>query len=224
MGSTFAYVSIDKAAEYIGLSRRSIYSYIKKGFLRTKKEGKGTVVLREDVLTLKELRDRDDLPYPVNKMTIGRLDARVQLLEKQLSVVLRILDMRHEPLGLSASQLNSLYIMAGHHLENQWSPHEENIWVDTFIRITLEDFEEMNKMVEVEHPWRPLYQLCRAMLQAPCDHDHKLNLNAGKANLEKIAQIWTNLRGLDDKKLSKLINKDDKAVRKTVRKRKPKTD
>lgn len=224
MGSTFAYVSIEKAAEHIGVSRRSIYEYIKKGFLRTKKEGKGSVVLREDVLTLKELRDRDDLPYPVNKMTIGRLDARVQMLEKQLSVVLRILDMRHEPLNLSVSQLNSLYVMAQHHLENQWSPHEENIWVDTFLRITIEDFEEMSKMVEDEHPWRPLYQLCRAMLQAPCDYDHKLNLNAGKANLEKIAQIWTNLKGWDDKKLQKVIEKDDKAVRKTVRKRKPKTD
>lgn len=224
MGSTFAYVTIDKAAEFLGVSRRSIYVYIKRGHLRTKKEGIGSTVLREDLLTYKELRARNDLPYPINKMTVGRLDARVQMLEKQLSVVLRMLDLRHEPLGLNATELSSLYVMCAHHITNQWSPHDEQIWMDTFIRITLEDFEEMIKVVEDEHPWRPFYQLSKAMLQSPCNMDNKLQLNAGKANIEKIANVWANSRGASIRKVAKLIKDDDKAVRRVVRKRKPKPD
>jgi excisionase family DNA binding protein len=224
MGSNFAYVTIDKAAEHLSVTRRTIYKYIKRGFLRTKKEGKGSVVLKNDVRTLLDLRSKKDLPYPVNKKTLARMDARIQMLEKQVETMMRILDMRHEPLGLSVSQLNGLYVMAHHHLKNQWSPHEELIWVDTFIRIRFDDFEEMQKMVDDEHPWRPLYQLCKAMLQAPCDPDNKLQLNAGKSNLEKIAQVWTAMRGIDDKKLVKIVKEDDKAVRKVVRKRKPEED
>lgn len=224
MGSTFAYVTIDKAAEFLGVSRRSIYVYIKRGHLRTKKEGIGSTVLREDLLTYKELRARNDLPYPINKMTVGRLDARVQMLEKQLSVVLRMLDLRHEPLGLSASELSGLYVMCEHHVVNQWSPHDEQIWMTTFIRISLEDFEEMAKLVADEHPWRPFYQLVKAMLQSPCDVDNKLQLNAGKANMEKIANVWSNSRGASVRTVAKLVKDDDKAVRRVVRKRKPKPD
>ena len=180
-------------------------------------------MLREDVSTLRDINNRS-LPYPINRTTIGRLDARVQVLEQQMSVVLRVLDLRCEPLMLTSSQLRALYYMAQHHLDEQWSPHEEEMWLDTFVRINMGDFENMYKMVEDEHPWRPLYQLCNAMLQAPCEPNNKLRLTAGRANLEKIAYIWATTRGVTDKSLSKLIEKGNKAVKKVVRKRRRKME
>lgn len=224
MGSTFAYVSIPKAAEFLEVTVRTVNRYIRRGLLRTEKRKGCRVIPRDDLHTLKEQKTRKDLPYAVNKVTIGMLSSQIQMLQKNMDVVLRILDLRHEPLGLDAGQLENLHAMAQYHMQEQWSPQQEDMWVSTFIRMKLEDIEEMSKMIEDDQPWRPFFQLCRAMLQAPCDVDNKLKLNAGKANIEKIAHIWASTKGVRDHALDNILKKDDTGVRKIVRKRKPKDD
>jgi DNA-binding transcriptional MerR regulator len=219
MGSVFEYVTIGKAMEALEISRSQLYRYIRRGHLTTVKKGQQQLVSRKDIQTLLDLRNSGNPPYAINKTTIARLDAEVRMLRKQLDTVMRILDLRHDPIKLTAPELLSIYRMANHFLTQPWSPHDEESWSDTFIRIQLSDFEKMSEITQDEHPWRPFYSLVKAMFENPHDEGKKLIFSAGKANLERIAHIWCQtIKEGDAKSMDRLIREDDKQVRKICRK------
>lgn len=218
MGSVFEYVTIEKAAEALEVSVRTVYRYIEKGHLSTIKKGDHQLVSRQDVRALIDLRNQNQGPA-INKTTVAKLHAKVQLLEKQLDAVMRILDIRTEPLKLSAPELVSLYEMAQHHLQYPWSPHHEQMWCDTLSRFSLEDLEKLSELIDDDHPWRPFHALAKAMMQNPHDVDIKIQLSAAKNNIERIGYIWGQTVTKDNaKRVNRLIERDDKQVRKISRK------
>ena len=218
MGSVFEYITIEKAGEALSISRRTVYTYISRGYLRTVKEGQHQLVSRKDVRTLLDLGKKRNQSYAANKVAVAALDARVHSLEHEVETMKRILDLRVEHLALTAPELLSLYRMAEHHLTTPWSPHEEEQWTDVFVRIRLEDLEKLAEVVEDEDPWRPFHQLAKAILTNPHDINLSLQINAGKNNLEKLAYIWSRRMGKDAKQLARIVKRDDKVVRALTRK------
>jgi excisionase family DNA binding protein len=218
MGSVFEYITIEKAAEALSVSRRTIYRYISLGHLRTVKEGHHQLVSRKDVRTLLDLGKKRNQSYAANKVGFAALEARVHKLEHVVETMSRILDLRVEPLELTAPELLSLYRMAKHHITTAWSPHEEDQWADVFLRLSLDDLEKMEEVIEDNDPWRPFHQLSKAILDNPHDINLTLQLNAGKNNIEKLAYIWSKRGGKNAKQLARIVKKDDKAVRALTRK------
>jgi excisionase family DNA binding protein len=217
MGSVFEYITIEKAGEALNVSRSTIYRYIRQGHLRTVKEGQHQLVSRKDVRTLLDLDKKRNQTYAAHKISVAALESRVQVLENVVETMKRLLDIRREPMDLTAPEMLSLYRMAQHHLTVAWSPHDEDQWTDVFARMRLENLETLDEVIEDEDPWRPFHQLCRAILANPHNIDLSLKLNAGKNNLEKLAYIWSKRIGKDAKQLARIVKKDDKAVRALIR-------
>lgn len=218
MGSVFEYITIEKAGEALNVSRRTVYRYISLGHLRTVKDGRQQLVSRKDVRTLLDLDKKRNQSYAAHKVSVAALEARVHVLENVVETMKRLLDIRREPMELTAPEMLSLYRMAQHHLTVAWSPHEEDQWTEVFARMRLENLETLEEVVEDEDPWRPFHQLCRVILANPHNIDLSLKLNAGKNNLEKLAYVWSKRSGKNVKQLARIVKKDEKAVRALIRK------
>lgn len=185
MGSVFEWISIPKAAEALEVSVRQVYAYIKQGQLTALQEGKKRSVNRKDVKALIDAKKKG-IPRAINALVVLRMDAEIQVLKKQVETVMRLLDIRFDPLGLDKEDLNNLFVMAAHYLTVPWSPHEETMWCDVFVRMRLEDLEKIDQ----PDPWRPFLSLSKVMFDKPYTEENKLLLSSGKENMERIAFAW----------------------------------
>jgi len=204
MGSVFEWISIPKAAEALDVSDRQIYRYIAKGQLTAIQEGKERSVNRKDVKALIDAKKKG-IPRAINALTVLRMDAEIQILKKQVETLMRLLDVRYEPLELDKEDLNNLFEMATHHLTTPWSPHEETMWCDIFVRMRLEDMEKIDQ----PDPWRPFLSLVKVMFHTPYNPDNKLMLSAGKENVERIGFSWAHkVDQVDASTMNRLLYKD----------------
>ena len=217
MGSVFEYISIEKAAESLSVSRRQIYRYIKKGRLRTAKKGQNQLVLREDITSVLKEKEEDSPPIALNKNTLRRQDARIHMLEKRVSLLMRLHDLHNDPLKTTAVELKSFYEMAEYCLAETWSPHQEQTWVDFFVRLQLEDLEKLSTVIQDDDPWLMFHSLCCALLKKPHDSDYEVQLRAGKAHLEQLAYVWATSNQKNSKELDRVIQGSKKRVNKVVR-------
>ncbi len=209
MGSTF---TKKEASIALGVSERTVYHYIEKGYLRREKHNELVCVNKEDVLELKRLKD-SDLPYPVNKLTLALMNSKILRLEAEMEVVKRMLNMRAAPLGLSTMELVSAYGYCAHVLKEPSDIQDLNMWVDLFIRLRTEDLESISSETKDAHPWRPFYSLCLLLAEL---HKEEKALEGGLANLKSIITIWTETRGVSIKRTDRLQNVAKKVVRKIV--------
>lgn len=218
MGSIFEWISIDKAAEALQVSKRQIYKYIAKNQLSALQEGKQRSVSRKDVKALIECKKKG-ISRVANGMTVARMDAEIQLLRKQVDILMRLNNIRYEPLDLDENEIVNLHDMAKHNLKIPWSPHEEIMWCDVFVRLRLEDLEKISQYEGYEDPWRPFLALSKAMFDSPHSIDNKLILSSGKDNIERISFIWARKLDMKDaRQINKMVHKDDVLGRRVSRK------
>lgn len=217
MGSVFEHISINKAAEALGVQSRQIYKLIKNGRLRTFKEGKQTLVSRAGVARIIEEKRYDTVAVPLSRETVRQHEARIHMLERQVSFLMRLHDLHNEPLGFTALELQRFHEMAEACLAANWSPQQERTWKDFFIRIQLEDLEKLRTVLPDTNPWLVFHSLCRVLISKPFEEESAMELKAGKVNLERIAYVWSTTEGKTAKDITKDVEKDGKRVRKAVR-------
>jgi len=218
MGSIFEWISIDKAAEALSVSKRQVYKYIQQGQLSALQEGKLRSVSRKDVRDLIECKKKD-MSRVANGMTVARMDAELQLLRKQVDILMRLNDIRYEPLDLDTNEMANLHDMAAHNLRIPWSPHEETMWCDVFVRLRLEDLEKLVQREGYEDPWRPFLALSKAMFDTPHNPDNKLLLSSGKDNMERLSFVWAQkVDNKDARQVNKIVYQDDVLGRRVSRK------
>lgn len=217
MGSIFEHISIEKAAEALSISRRMVYYRIKKGSLRTVKNGQKQLVLRRDVTQILEERKIHQITVTVSKKTVQSHERRIHMLENQVRLLMRMQDLFNEPLTLSAIELKNFHEQAEYCLKESWSPQQEHMWKDFFIRLRIEDLEKLGPVLFVAEPWLVFHSLCKAIMEAPHDLELVLQFSAGKTNLERIAYVWATANKKNSKELDKIIKTDQKQVNKVVR-------
>lgn len=218
MGSIFDWISIDKAAEALQVSKRQIYKYIAKGQISALQEGRQRTVSRKDVKALIDCKKKG-VSRVANGLTVARMDAELQLLRKQVDILMRLNDIRYEPLDLDEHELANLHDMAKHHIIIPWSPYEEAMWCDIFVRLRLEDLEKISTKEGYEDPWRPFLALSKAMYETPHNQDNKLTLASGKENIERMSFIWAQkVDWKTSRQVGKMVNKDEVLVRRVNRK------
>lgn len=204
-------VSLERAARTLNVQVRTVYFYVKQGKLRAGTYGKRTGVLEEDLLRLAELRKikkEKGLPFRINKITIAQIMARLTVLESQNATMMRILNIKHDALNLTDPEWRGLYQMAEICAAKGWSPHEEQMWADTLVRMRLDNLEEISRIVEDEYPWRPFYKLASAMYLKAFSKDLLDQFAAAKANMHTLAVAWSNLKGDTIKKLDVMIERE----------------
>lgn len=200
-----------EAAKLLGVSERGVYRYISRGYLRLAHDSGRTGVWESEVLGLKRVRDADAerrgelLPFAVNKTTLAMLHARIRTLEMQMTVIARILGVRHDPLGLTDPELAALATTAAGLAEEGWPPHVEEMWAGVFVRLRLEDLEQLERLTGDDHPWRPFHRLCATMCLVPYNPELRAEFVQGRTNLFGLAGVWAHMKGISPSKAESMV-------------------
>lgn len=214
MGSK--YITVEQAATILGVSSRSIYRYATKGLLQTSFDGRHTFVDETGIHRIKKGR-HDVLASPLKKDVISMLLIEVQTLKMQMATVMRILNVRYEPLGFTAPEYQRLYQSAEQMANEGWAPQSEEMWAEYFVRITVEDLENIGRVTESKHPWIPLLKLATTMHLSPYNKHLTDMLAAGCTNLQHVAGMWCVLHGESPRVFDVLQERDAAPLKKLVR-------
>jgi hypothetical protein len=215
MGSS-KFLTIKQAAKLLEVNQRSIYRYAKRGILQARCEGRHTFVAEEDVLTMLKGK-RDLLSSPLNRGVIGKLQAEVQTLKTQMAAVMRILNMKYDPFSFTVPEYEHLYRAAEQLSTTGWSPHEEEMWAEYFVRFRTEDFEKIEIAVGDKHPWRPFLRLATSMHVNPYNKDLTDMLAAGRTNIQQTAGVWCVLKEESPRTFDILQERDATPLKKLMR-------
>lgn len=212
-------MTIREVADLLQVTERTIRNYVIEGFLGYHKvQGKrGKMFDPMEVQQLREELETSGQRTLVSRKEIRQALSRLTRLESQMQVVLRMLDAKNEPLGLNPEQAAALYETAYRDLgKGKWDLDEINAWVDIFLRLTEEDFNEMT--TQDSKPWRIILKLCIAMTALVVKHreyetslerqqTHKL-LAEGRRRLRVAALCFTELYGELDINIRRLALSD----------------
>ncbi len=215
MGSN--YLTIDQAAAILGVNKRSIYRYVNRGVLRSQYDGHNTLILEEDVRHVKKGR-HDALSSPVKRDLVVNLQAQIQTLQMQMATVMRILNVRYDPLGFTVPEYLNLYKSAQELSTNGWAPQHEEIWSEYFVRMTVEDLESLEVASDDKHPWRPFLRLVTTMHLNPYNKHLVEMFAAGRTNIQHIAGVWCVLKEESPRTFDVLQERDAAPLKKLVRK------
>jgi excisionase family DNA binding protein len=214
MGSK--YLTVKQAAALLGVSTRAIYRYARRGLLQTKLEGRHTFISEEDLRLVKKGR-HDALSSPVKRDIIAKLQAEVQTLKMQMSTVLRLLNVRHEPLNFTAPEYQNFYQTAEQLSMDGWSPHAEELWAEYFVRLSVEDLEGIEAATGDKHPWRPLLRLATTMYLSPYNKHLADMLASGRTNVQHVAGVWCVLHEESPRTFDLLQERDAAPLKKLIR-------
>lgn len=214
MGSK--YLTAEQAAAVLGVSKRSIYRYARRGLLRSQCDGRSVVFLEEDLKQIKKGR-HDALSSPVKRDIVAALQVQVQTLQMQVATIMRILNVRYSPLDMTVPEYLSLYKSAEEMSTQGWAPQHEELWSEYFVRITVDDLEGIEAASGDKHPWRPFLRLATTMHLSPYNRQLTDMLAAGRNNIQQVAGVWCVLREESPRAFDILQERDAAPLKKLVR-------
>jgi hypothetical protein len=207
------FLTKEEAAQILEKNWRTIYRYIEKGWLETARRGTTIGTTRQSVYELKQELESEANPYLVK---IGRLESRVLMLESRMSAVMRILNMRNQPLTLTDPEAKSLYDMADYASKNGWSPHNEETLIDVFLRMQDKNIEQFERVSGDEHPWRPFLLLAGTMRHALFTRGLQADVELAAGNMTVLAQLWCKKKGETTKAFDILVARDATPLKKLM--------
>ena len=175
-------MTIAEAARHLGVTHRTIRSYIARELLAAVQEP-GDRKKWLDAVEVEELRK--DV---VQNATVSRTELKRELLEtraalrrlrSEMDLVLRVLDMHDAPMQLAPDRAQALYHAAVQEGQNgSWPLEKIASWCDTFAHIQEEDFLMVARAAGTNEPWAPFLRLCVAMIvHVHAREDYKANLD-----------------------------------------------
>lgn len=204
-----------QVASQLGVSTRTLHSYIEQGALRFQ----GEHARNSDLLRIQRTRLEPCMSDPAGVIRESR--ARLKVLESRATIAARRLGFHREPLGLPRGELQSLHRMADFYAIEGWPPHCESMWIDVMSRLNLDDLRVLTMATEDLHPWRPFYRFSLTLRSAP--HDTSVRAEVGDAcrNLYELAVVWCFMKGVKPRATRKLLGKsadpDGRVLRKLRR-------
>ena len=212
MGSRF--LTKREAAQVLGCHVRTVFEKIRRGELRPVPNGKRVDVLEEDVIALRDSKRKFDgersLPFAINRQTIHRLDTEIRVLRQELNQVLRVMNIRRDPLKVSDLEIVSLYKTAVQYVAEGWPPQVEEAWATYFLRLSIDNFKQLERMTEDHHPWRPFLKLVNTMVLQPYNTELTIQLSSGRDNLQSMASVWFEVKRISPRRLDAMLVKDSR--------------
>ena len=166
-------MKIEEAARHLGVSHRTVRSYIARSLLTTRRIS-GDRRKWLDPLEVEELRRDRVEGTRANTAELKRevvdLRAGLRRVRAELDLVLRILDMNEVPLQLTPDRAVQLYHAAVQELRSTaWTEEELLRWAEIFLRLQEEDFRVVHAAVG-SVPWTPFLRLCVSMIVYAREH------------------------------------------------------
>jgi hypothetical protein len=220
MGS-ISFYTYDEAANRLGKSKRSIFNYVKKGYIKSLIR-EGRPVLNRDYVEQFSIEMGADLPA-MNRMTFLQMAHRIEKLEHEMTTVKHILEIRDEPLRPSDAEISGIYNAAQTYLAaGAWTDQHVDQWVGLFERMDEVFLEKLISATREPKAWVPIYELCIRMNDLAQKHGASSltwqarahRLGEGRKKLRGTIIMWTEmgrgttsevvLKGIDDLKESLL--------------------
>lgn len=166
MNNAPTYMTVEAAATHLGVSDRTVRSYMQKELLGSyKKTGSNRKwLLPSDVEELRIDRMENPRSAPAMRKEILQQRAQLRRVRAELNVVMRILDTRNDPLGITPAYAKEIYGYCVAQLqETQWTLEGLVPWVTVFSRLGEDDFGTIRDAVDDPKPWVPFLKLCMRM-------------------------------------------------------------
>ncbi len=206
----------ERAATLLGCSTRTIQRYLKRGLIKPAFVGRKMGVYEDDILNLRNAREIEN-PTVLDRDLVMKLMVKVETLESQVATMMRILNVKFEPLNLSDPEYRNLYAMIDAYSIQGWPPHVEQQMADLFVRFRIEDLEKMEAVTGDQHPWRPILRLAVTMHLGPQDQGLRDQLAAGRTNVHNVSGMWCTVKGDSPKTFDLLAKRDAAPVKKLLR-------
>lgn len=206
--------TLQETARHLGCSERTVRSYSRQGLL-TQIRVPGDRRRFYDPAEVEELRAASERGrIAVSHAEFAAMRAQVRRLQATLDVVLRVLDTRNEPLGVTPDYATELLALALDQLRRgRWAPAEMESWSEVFLRLDETDLGVIATAASDGRAWLPFLRLCTAMAAALpeyADYKTSLDLQAlhkklaeGRRRLRTSAVIYCEMRGASEPELSK---------------------
>lgn len=151
-------ITIDEAARYLGVTTRTISTYISQGLLSYhKKQGSNKKYITvSDVHDFKVAKENDE--FSIKKFR--ELSAKVKRLEAEMEVIMRILDTKEIPLGITDDSAKELYNTALQCTSSNFSLELVEAWLPVFMSLSEYDLEKIQEVEKVSNPWQPFVDTC----------------------------------------------------------------
>lgn len=161
MGST-SFLTIREAANRLNLSKRTIHTYLTKGFLkRTVRDGK-VLLLREEVEQL-AVEMGADMPA-LTRRSFFELTAKVRKLEEQMALVQAMWNVQEKPLHPKPKEAEGLYRAATDFLTGEkWKFEDMVRWADLFVQFDEETLKAVGEACSTSKPWEVFFTLSTRM-------------------------------------------------------------
>jgi len=143
-----------------------VESYANQGLLSTVRKGRRVFYLREEVLRLLDARERRQ----TSPTSLLQLDLRVQKMEAEISLLLKLHDLRPNALLTPEELLKYFPAAIEEQREGHWTVDQGLLWYQIFMGITDEDLrflqELLNKQSWTGEPaWAVFHVLCCRMVE-----------------------------------------------------------
>ena len=160
-------MTIEEGARHLGVSSRTIRSYIAQHLLSTR-QSPGSSRKWLDPAEVEELRkdrvEQHSQAPGTRQREVLELRATVRRLRAEMDLVLRVLDVHEAPLRLDAASAHALHDAVKVDLQKTcWALDELTRWSEIFLRINEEDFDAIAKVTGAR-PWSLFLRLCVDMI------------------------------------------------------------
>jgi hypothetical protein len=208
------FVTKEEAAQILEKGIRTVYRYIDKGWLKTCHRGNLIGTSRQSVYSLKAEMEREANPYLIHTKI---LEHRLAVAESRISAMMRMLNLRNEPLSLTDPEAKSLYDMVDYCAKQGWSPHNEETFIDSFMRMRDENLEQFRQVTGDEHPWRPFLMLAGTIRAALFNRALQTDADLAASHLNVLSLMWCKRRGESAKTFDLLVARDAVPLNKLIR-------
>lgn len=168
-------ISLQMAANLLGVTTRSLHTYVQKGLISFQRVGRSHQFDAVEVEELRKALQETGKRTVISPKEFALLQSRLTRVEAELSVVLRILDAKNDPLRMNNAYARDLFGAASAQLQvGQWTHAEMQPWSEIFLRIDETDFRTIAEAVDDSKPWKLFLRLCVAMTACVCALDSYL--------------------------------------------------
>ena len=154
------------AARHLGITERSVRNYVRRGFLQAKgiSGSRGKFLSPTEVEELRVLRTEQSGVGPVSRQEILLLSSKLKRLEYSMATVLRLLDAKDLPLGMTLAYAKDLHAACLLQLgRTGWSAEELSPWTEIFLRTDEDDLATLAAATGDSKPWVLLLRICLSM-------------------------------------------------------------
>lgn len=154
------------AAKHLGITERSVRNYVRRGFLQAKgiSGSRGKFLSPAEVEELRVLRTEQNGAGPVSRQEILLLSSKLKRLEYSMATVLRLLDAKDLPLGMTTAYAKDLHAACLLQLgRTGWTVEELSPWTEIFLRTDEDDLATLASATGDSKPWVLLLRICLSM-------------------------------------------------------------